>query len=150
MTECSKIIPQSNEALLSSADGFTAFSFGGYNIRFRSPYSLERYVDVVKWDDGYLVVLAKYSHNDEPEEEYILLRLIGKEVTLREGRKRVDMEDFVIPFNLFSLRDAIAFSETGVELTMRIMQFQNREQSVGTPIDILTLTPDGAKWKQIN
>ena len=41
-----------DEAILSSADGFTAFSFGGYNIRFRAPYSLERYVDVVKWDDG--------------------------------------------------------------------------------------------------
>ena len=58
-----------DEAILSSADGFTAFSFGGYNIRFRAPYSLERYVDVVKWDDGYLVVPAKYSHNAEPEEE---------------------------------------------------------------------------------
>ena len=30
-----------------------------------APYSLEKYVDVVKWDDGYLVVLAKYSHNAE-------------------------------------------------------------------------------------
>ena len=64
-----------DEAILSSADGFTAFSFGGYNIRFRAPYSLERYVDVVKWDD-YLVVLAKYSHNAEPEEEYIDLKPI--------------------------------------------------------------------------
>jgi len=65
-----------HEALLSSAGGFTAFSFGGYNIRFRAPYSLERYVDVVKWDDGYLVVMAKYSHNTEPEEEYIDLKPI--------------------------------------------------------------------------
>ena len=71
MTECKKLSPQSNEALLSSENGFTAFSYGGYNIRFRAPYSLERYIDVLKWDDGYLVVLAKYSHNDEPEEEYI-------------------------------------------------------------------------------
>ena len=55
MTVSKKISPQSNEALLSSADGFTAFSYGGYNIRFRAPYSLERYVDVVKWDNGYLV-----------------------------------------------------------------------------------------------
>lgn len=68
--------PQSNEALLSSADGFSAFSFGGYHIRFRAPYSLERYVDVVKWDNGYLVVLAKYSHNADPEEEYIDLKPI--------------------------------------------------------------------------
>ena len=33
-------------------------------------------MDVVKWDDGYLVVLAKYSHNAEPEEEYIDLKPI--------------------------------------------------------------------------
>lgn len=65
-----------NEAILSNAEGFTAFSFGGYNIRFKAPYSLERYVDVVKWDDGYLIVLAKYSHNAEPEEEYIDLKPI--------------------------------------------------------------------------
>lgn len=65
-----------HEAILSNAEGFTAFSFGGYNIRFRAPYSLERYVDVLKWDDGYLVVLAKYSHNSKPEEEYIDLKPI--------------------------------------------------------------------------
>ena len=52
MTEYNKTSSQSHEALLSSADGFTAFSFGGYNIRFRAPYSLERYVDVLRWDDG--------------------------------------------------------------------------------------------------
>ena len=65
-----------HEATLSNADGFTAFSFGGYNIRFKAPYSLERYTDVVKWEDGYLVVKAKYRHNAEPEEEYIDLKPI--------------------------------------------------------------------------
>ena len=76
MTETKKIQPTMHEAVLSSADGFTAFSYGGYIIRFKAPYSLERYVDVVKWDDGYLVVLAKYSHNAEPEAEYIDLKPI--------------------------------------------------------------------------
>ena len=66
----------SHEAILSSAEGFTNFSFGGYHIRFRAPYSLERYMKVEKWDDGYLVVLAKYSHNTELEEEYIDLNPI--------------------------------------------------------------------------
>lgn len=70
------MVTKSHEAILSSAEGFTAFRYGGYNIRFRAPYSLERYVDVVSWDDGYLVVLAKYSHNAEPEEEYIDLKPI--------------------------------------------------------------------------
>ncbi len=68
--------PATHEALLSSAEGFTAFRFGDYNIRFRAPYSLQRYVEVVRWDDGYLVVLAKYSHSAEPEEEYIDLKPI--------------------------------------------------------------------------
>ena len=67
---------KSHEAILSSGGGFTAFSFGGYHIRFRAPYSLERYVNVVRWDNGYLVVMAKYSHNSEPEEEYIDLKPI--------------------------------------------------------------------------
>lgn len=63
-----------HEAILTSADGFTVFSFGDRTIRFRAPHSLERYVDVKKWDDGYLVVMAKYRHNMEPEEEYIDLK----------------------------------------------------------------------------
>lgn len=63
-------------ATLSNARGFTTFNYGGYNIRFKAPYSLERYVDVVKWNNGYLVVKAKYRHNTEPEEEYIDLRPI--------------------------------------------------------------------------
>jgi len=64
-------VSSKHEATLSNADGFTAFCFGGYNIRFKAPYSLERYTDVVKWDNGYLVVMAKYRHHAEPEEEYI-------------------------------------------------------------------------------
>ena len=76
MAEHNNIETNENEAVLSSSDGFTAFNFGGYHIRFRAPYSLEHYVDVVEWDDGYLVVLAKYSHNSEPVEEYIDLKPI--------------------------------------------------------------------------
>ena len=78
MAERNNIQVKRDEAILSSAGGFTAFSFGGYHIRFRAPYSLERYVDVVQWDNGYLVVMAKYSHNAEPEEEYIDLKPILK------------------------------------------------------------------------
>ena len=76
MTDQSNIQTSPHEAVLSSGGGFSAFHFGGYNIRFKAPYSLERYVDVIKWDDGYMVVLAKYSHNAQPEEEYIDLKPI--------------------------------------------------------------------------
>ncbi len=60
-----------NCAVLSSKDRFTLFRFRDFLIRFQAPYSLEKYTAVKEWDHGYLVVMAKYRHNEKPEEEYI-------------------------------------------------------------------------------
>ena len=59
------------EATLSSYEGYTVFRYGEYVIRFVAPYSLEKYISVKEWDAGYIVVMAKYRHNNKPEEEYI-------------------------------------------------------------------------------
>ena len=58
-------------ATLGNDAGFSVFSFENRVIRFKAPYSLERYTSVKEWDNGYLVVMAKYCHNPQPEEEYI-------------------------------------------------------------------------------
>lgn len=58
-------------AILSNQNGFTVFRYMDYVIRFKAPYSLEKYTAVKEWDKGYLVVMAKYRHNSESEEEYI-------------------------------------------------------------------------------
>ncbi|MCI7146233.1 MAG: hypothetical protein MR991_07345 [Clostridiales bacterium] len=58
-------------AVLSNKDNMSIFSYGDYVIRFKAPYSLEKYVSVKEWNHGYLVVMAKYAHNDKSEEEYI-------------------------------------------------------------------------------
>lgn len=68
------------EAVLNNMDGFSVFRFGDQVIRFRAPYSLERYTRVKQWDNGYLVVDAKYAHNDREEEEYIDLVPILKDL----------------------------------------------------------------------
>ena len=60
-----------DEAILSNKNEYTIFQYDRYIIRFRAPYSLEKYTQVKEWDNGYLVVMAKYSHNQEEEEEYI-------------------------------------------------------------------------------
>ena len=60
-----------NMAVLNNRDGFTVFQFGKHTIRFRAPYSLERYTEIREWGNGYLVVMAKYAHSPEPGEEYI-------------------------------------------------------------------------------
>lgn len=59
-----------NCAFLNNNGDFTSFSYGGKNIRFRTSSALERYTDVLEWDHGYLVVLAKYK-GCPVEEEYI-------------------------------------------------------------------------------
>ena len=61
--------PMNDIATLGNDAGFSVFSFGNRVIRFKAPYSLERYTSVKEWDNGYL--MAKYCHNSQPEEEYI-------------------------------------------------------------------------------
>lgn len=56
---------------MSNDANYTIFKLGNNMIRFRAPYSLERYTEVKEWDKGYLVVKVKYSHNETEEEEYI-------------------------------------------------------------------------------
>ncbi len=58
-------------AYLSNDKDMIKFQYGEKIIRFRGPYSLERFMSVKEWDNGYLVVMAKYQHNKELEEEYI-------------------------------------------------------------------------------
>ena len=48
-------------AFLNNSGNFTAFTYNGRTIRFRTPSSLERYTDILEWDKGYLVVMAKYK-----------------------------------------------------------------------------------------
>ena len=78
MSSSHNTLASAHEAILSNDGAYSVFSFDGAVIRFQAPYSLERYTEVKKWDDGYLVVLAKYSHNTNPEEEYIDLKPILK------------------------------------------------------------------------
>ncbi len=65
-------------ATLSNDSQYTIFKFNDIVIRFCSPYSLEYYTDIKEWDKGYLVVMAKYRHNNEVEEEYIDMASILK------------------------------------------------------------------------
>ena len=68
------------DAVLNNRDGFTVFRFGDHVIRFKAPYSLERYTRVKERNNGYLVVDPKYRHNNHDEEEYIDLVPILKDL----------------------------------------------------------------------
>ena len=49
------------------------FQYGWQIIRFLGSFSLEYFTSVKDWDNEYMVVIAKYQHNQEPGEEYINL-----------------------------------------------------------------------------
>ena len=59
------------QAYLSNDKDMIQFRYGDKIIRFRGQYSLERFISIKEWDNGYIVVMAKYQHNTELEEEYI-------------------------------------------------------------------------------
>lgn len=54
------------KAYLSNDKDMIKFQYGDKIIRFREPYSLEKFTSVKEWDNGYLVVMAKYQHNKDP------------------------------------------------------------------------------------
>ena len=55
-----------------------------------SPYSLVRYEFVETWDNGYIVVMTKYSHSEDLVEEYIDLNPVLKDLY-------IDSESFLAP-----------------------------------------------------
>ena len=85
-------------AFLSSKEGFTSFAYNGKVIRFRTPSVLEYYTDIIEWDHGYLVVMAKYK-GLPAEEEYIDLVPILKNLY-------IDPDAFLAPIKKVSLQYA--------------------------------------------
>jgi hypothetical protein len=66
---------------------------------------------------------------------------------------KVVYPNFPIPYNYFTLQDAIDFSVYAVRTTIETIRFQPRPKSVGGPIDVLVIKPNEAKWikrKELN
>lgn len=55
-------------AVLTNVGKYTIFEFNNQRNRFITSDKLGRYTKVVEWDNGYLVVMAKYKEIPEVEE----------------------------------------------------------------------------------
>jgi hypothetical protein len=53
-----------------------------------------------------------------------------------------------IPYEFFTLQDAIDFCIYAIRTTIDTMRFQNRPKTVGNPIDVLVIKPNEAFWIQ--
>lgn len=69
-------VTEPHVATLGSEGAYTSFAVGSQVIRFRTPKRLQCYTAVREWDNGYLVVDARYEGDSAPVEEYIDLNPI--------------------------------------------------------------------------
>ena len=62
-------------AYLSHEGKYTSFSFNDLNIRFMTSARLKKYIDIKKWNNGYIEIMADYQKVGIVE-DYIDLRPI--------------------------------------------------------------------------
>lgn len=79
-------------------------------------------------------------------QEDIMDRIMGHRMTRIDGKRKVEVPEYEFMFAVFSLQDAIDLAVLGVEMTQRVMRFQDREQTVGGPIDVVAITKEGVTW----
>ena len=68
----------SSYAILSNDENITIFEYNKQIIRFVTSSKLERYTQVLEWDHGYLVVMAKYKNIGEVEEYIDLIPILQR------------------------------------------------------------------------
>lgn len=76
----------------------------------------------------------------------VLRRLIS-EVSFSDSEGNVhQLPSYDIPWNFFTLQDAIDFATYAISSTIDSMRFQLRHQTVGGPIDVLVIKPSTSFW----
>ena len=76
----------------------------------------------------------------------VLTRLVAEVFTRDAQGAYQAVAAFAIPFQFFTLQDAIDFAAYGMRATIDSMRFQARAKTVGGPVDILVLKPETTEW----
>ncbi|HJX61698.1 MAG TPA: hypothetical protein VJ578_03925, partial [Dehalococcoidia bacterium] len=78
----------------------------------------------------------------------VITRLLkAKQVVGAEGQLQ-EISAARVNWHLLNVQDAIDFAIYAVRTTIDAMRFEARPKNVGGPIDVLLLTPAGARWIQ--
>lgn len=65
-------------------------------------------------------------------------------VKMQRGDEWAEVADNAIPWNFMTLQDAVDFGVYAVKTTIDTMRFQQKEKTVGGPIDVLVIQPHQA------
>ena len=66
----------------------------------------------------------------------------------QQGQVQQQLSHFQIPWQFFTLQDAIDFAVFAIRSTFDAIRFQPRPKTVGGPIDVLVIKPTEAFWVQ--
>ena len=121
------------------------FTVAGYKYVKENQY--EQKVYVINTQRGKVESLnttAQGAHWDG--ETDVLIRLIQPLFIKQGDGVFQDLPQHNIPWNFFTLQDAIEFAEFATKVTIDTMKFQERLKTVGGPIDLLVLKPNCHQW----
>ena len=76
----------------------------------------------------------------------ILTRLLQPVFTVDSNGQNQPIPYFPIPWQFFTLQDAIDFAVYAIRTTIDSVRFQPRPKTVGGPIDILVIKPTESLW----
>jgi hypothetical protein len=80
-------------------------------------------------------------------ESDVLVRLLQQVSQVdAEGKVTTRLPYYQIPWQFFSLQDAIDFSIYAIQATIDSLRFQPRAKTVGGPVDVLVIRPEEAIW----
>lgn len=76
----------------------------------------------------------------------ILARLVQQVYTKDVNGEFKELPHFTIPWQFFTLQDAIDFAVYAIRTTIDSVRFLPRAKTVGGPIDVLVIKPNEARW----
>ena len=122
----------------------SVFTVAGYKYVKENQY--EQKVYVIRTQRGVVEPLDTTSQGAHWEGETdVLIRLI-QPLSVKQEKGSIDLPQYIIPWNFYTLQDAIEFAEYATKVTIDTMKFQERVKTVGGPIDILVLKPNNHQW----
>ncbi len=121
------------------------FTVAGYKYVKENQY--EQKVFVINTQQGAVETLNTTVQGARWDGETdVLIRLIQPAALRQPDGNYIDLPQHIIPWNFFTLQDAIEFAEFATKVTIETMKFQERLKTVGGPIDILVLKPGSHQW----
>ncbi|WP_017496813.1 hypothetical protein [Flavobacterium sp. WG21] len=125
----------------------TYFYLAGYKIENRISIPYLYLLDInnsttarINETDGKIQFGANWGGESE-----VMTRLLT-DIKIQQNGIFTDLKSSGIPFNFFTLQDAIDFSNYAVNTTIETFRFQQRIKTVGGPVDILSITPNDVNW----